>query len=318
MSTEEEASKPSTIDNPFSSPELQKKRYEASQEFLQFFQERTPLINGGPHAGTVMSVPARLAGTSLYRLINKKDVAPGVVVLSDAVNSAYPQLLNLFSIYCQQYGIDVMAKSVVTEIPEEDKPLMDLEQVQTEYQDQYYAIMKKHGLDYLEGAQAGMVICSMLLYYHCIANKDIDPYVATGIVASGVVEGAKTSPVPLDGRVKTGTKKMSRLVLGEPDVVREEALATDAIYIEINPGNLKLLKERNVDPYIIYEQGVLKQIEERIARIDFVKVNVDELFDEWRSKPLEQAPIHVRLIFWLKDNAGSYGYEQSGNSWILK
>ena len=178
--------------------------------------------------------------------------------------------------------------------------------------------MQKHGLDYLEGARAGMVVCSIVFQYHCMTNKDIDPYVATGIIAMGVVEGAKTGPVPLGGSVNTGTKKMARLVLGEPDAVRKEALATGAIYIEPNPGVIQMLQQKNIDPYLIYEQGVLKQIEEKIARIDFVQVNVDELFVEWRSKPLEQAPIHVRLIFWLKDNAGSYGYEQEGNSWKLK
>ena len=300
------------------SPEMQKKRYEAAMEFLKLFQDKTPLLNGRPHAGTVVSIAARLAGTSLFRAINKKEFGPEVVVLSEEVNEAYPQLLNMFAYYCKQNGIDVMARPVVTEFPDKDKPLMDLAQVQTEYQDQYNQIMQKHGLDYLEGARAGMVVCSIVFQYHCMTNKDIDPCVATGIIAMGVVEGAKTGPVPLGGSVNTGTKKMARLVLGEPDAVRKEALATGAIYIEPNPGVIQMLQQKNIDPYLIYEQGVLKQIEEKIARIDFVQVNVDELFVEWRSKPLEQAPIHVRLIFWLKDNAGSYGYEQEGNSWKLK
>jgi hypothetical protein len=48
-----------------------------------------------------------------------------------------------------------------------------------------------------------------------------------------------------------------------------------------------------------------------------VEVDVDRMFEEWRSKQ-QQAPVHVWLIFWLKNNAGTYGYEQSGNRWILK
>ncbi len=91
-----------------------------------------------------------------------------------------------------------MAKPLSQEIPDQDKPLMDLSRVQAEYQNQYNEIMQKHGLDYLESARAGMIVCSMVFQYHCIKNKDIDPYVATGIVAMGVVEGAKTSPVPLN------------------------------------------------------------------------------------------------------------------------
>ena len=79
-----------------------------------------------------------------------------------------------------------------------------------------------------------------------------------------------------------------------------------------------MLQQKNIDPYLIYEQGVIKQMGEKIARIDFVKADVDALFYEWHSKPDAQTPIHVRLIIWLKNNASKYGYEQSGNSWVLK
>ena len=41
----------SATDNPFSSPELNKKRYEAAIEFLELFQEKMPLVNGKPHPG---------------------------------------------------------------------------------------------------------------------------------------------------------------------------------------------------------------------------------------------------------------------------
>ena len=127
----------------------------------------------------------------------KNNAAPGTVVLSDEVNEAWPQLMNLFAYYCKQNGIDVMSNPTVTTFPEADKPLMSVEQVQKEYQDQYNAIMKKHGLDDLNSARAGMVVCSVIFQYHCTLAKDIDPYVAAGIVAMGVVEGAKTTPPPL-------------------------------------------------------------------------------------------------------------------------
>jgi len=311
------AAKPST-DESFFSPEMQKKRYDAAMEFLKNFQERMPLVDGKSHAGTVLAVAARLAGTSLYRSLNQQnDAAPGMVVLSNEVNEACPQLINLFAFYCKQNGIDVMSRPTVTQFPERDKPLMTVEQVQQEYQDQYNEVMQKYGLDYLNGARAGMVVCAIILAYHN-KSKDIDPYVAAGIVAMGVVEGAKIAPPPLGGKPKTGTKKMSRLVLGEPGAVMEEALATGSIYIEIHPEVLNMLQQKNIDPYLIYEQGVRKQIEERIARIDFVKVNVDALYEEWHSRPYTQAPIHVRLIIWLKNNASTYGYEQTGNGWALK
>ena len=305
-------------DNPIGMPEMQKKQYDAAMEFIKIFQERIPLVGGKPHAGTVLSTAARLAGTSLYRSINKKDFTPGVIVLSEEVNQTYPQLLNLFAFYCKQNGMDVMARPLVTKFPEQDKPLMEVAQVQAEYQDSYHEIMKKHGLGYLEGARAGMIVCSMAFQYHCMKVKDIDPYVATGIIAMGVVEGAKTAPPPLGSGSKAENKNASRLVLGERDAVIKETHENGGIFIDINPGVLALLKQGNLDPYLIHEKALLKQIEAKIPRIDFINLDVDKLYDEWRRKSYDLAPIHVRLMMWLKNNSAAHNYEQDGNSWVLK
>jgi len=43
---QQNAAQQPAADNPFSSPEQNKKRYEAAMDFLQFFQEKTPLLNG--------------------------------------------------------------------------------------------------------------------------------------------------------------------------------------------------------------------------------------------------------------------------------
>jgi hypothetical protein len=304
---------------------MQKKRYDAALEFLKSFQERMPLVGGKPHAGTVLSVAARLAGTSLYRSLHyKDDVAPGTVVLSDEVNNAWPQLMNLFAFYCKQNGFDVMSKPPITEFPERDKPRMSVEQIRQEYQDQYNEIMKRHGLDHLDAARTGMIVCSIIFQYHCTRAKDIDPYVAAGIVAMGVVEGAKTAPPPLgSGRSNHNASKENamnndRLVLGEQDAAIQDALDNGGIFIDVNPEIARTLQAGNIDPYLVYEQGLRAQIEKKIGRIDFVQADVDKLFDEWKGKPQNQAPIHVRLIIWLKNNARKYGYEQRGNSWILK
>lgn len=306
-------------DNPIGSPEMQKKRYDAAMAFIKIFQERIPLVDGKPHAGTVLSVAARLAGSSLYRSLNyKEDITPGVVVLSEEVNENWPQLMNLFALYCKQNGLDVMSKPLVTTFPADDKPRMQTEQVLAEYQAQYHEIMKKHGLDYLNGARAGMIVCSILFAYHCKTAKDIDPFVAAGIVAMGVVEGAKTAPPPLGFKPQANDRNTNRLVLGERDAAIQEALDHGGVFIDLNPEILKTLQEKNIDPYLIYEQAMLRQIEAKISRIDFVKADVDSLFTEWRSKPETQVPMYVKLVIWLKNNASIHGYEQSGNSWILK
>lgn len=317
------AIKPST-DETFLSPEMQKKRHEAALEFLNAFQEKIPLVGGKPHAGTVLAVGARLAGSSLFRFVNQKGFTPGVVVLSEEINQAWPQLMNLFALYCKQYGIDIMSRPTVTKFSEQDKPRLEVEEVLAEYQDQYHEIMKKHGLDYLNGARAGMIVCSILFAYHTKKVKDIDPFAAAGIVAMGIVEGAKTAPPELGGgkSIRRGLeekgKKQNRLVFGEREAVLEEIANNGGIYIEPHPEVLKTLQAGNMDPYLIYERGMLQQIEARIPRIDFVNVDVDKSFEEWKSRPEAETPIYVRLILWLKNNANQHGYEQNGNSWLCK
>jgi len=329
------------LDDSLVPPEMAKKRYDAALEFLKYFQEKIPLVGGKRHAGTVLAVAARLAGTSLYRSLNdKKDITPGVVVLSEEVNQAWPQLMNLFAFYCKQNGMDVMSKPLVTAFPEKDKPLMSVEQVLQEYQDQYHEIMKKHGLDYLNGARAGMVVCSIIFQHHCTVTRDIDPYIATGIIAMGVVEGAKTAPPPLKpqssptpasnhkntqlaGLLKSIAENSTsgtgtRLVLGEGMTAMQEALSKGGKYILVHPEVLNQLKQNNIDPFLIYEAAMRLEMESKIPQIDFIGGNANQLSQEWSGKPEAQIPILVRQLLWLKDNAKSYGYEQNGNSWVLK
>ena len=319
-SKKEEPSQPQQVDKDLMSPEMQQKRYEAAMEFVKELQEKIPLVGGRPHAGTVLAIAARLAGTNLYRSMNyKQDVKPGTVVLSEEVNQAWPQLMNLFALHCKQNGMDVLSSPLVTEFPQKDKPLMTVEQVQLEYQDQYDAIMKKHGLDHLNAARAGMMVAAIAFQYHCVRAKDIDPRIGTGIVAMGVVEGAKTAPPPLGtpNTIALPKKNNARLVLGEDEAAAREARENGGVFIQLPPGMMDILKAGNM-AYAIYEKALIKQIESRIPRIDFVEANVDELFAEWRSKPEEQAPVYVRLIVWLKKNASAHGYEQDGNSWVKK
>ena len=319
-SKKEEPSQPQQVDKDLMSPEMQQKRYEAAMEFVKELQEKIPLVGGRPHAGTVLAIAARLAGTNLYRSMNyKQDVKPGTVVLSEEVNQAWPQLMNLFALHCKQNGMDVLSSPLVTEFPQKDKPLMTVEQVQLEYQDQYDAIMKKHGLDHLNAARAGMMVAAIAFQYHCVRAKDIDPQIGTGIVAMGVVEGAKTAPPPLGtpNTIALPKKNNARLVLGEDEAAAREARENGGVFIQLPPGMMDILKTGNM-AYAIYEKALIKQIESQIPRIDFVEANVDELFAEWRSKPEEQAPVYVRLIVWLKKNASAHGYEQDGNSWVKK
>jgi len=317
-------------DDPFGSPELQKKRYDAAMEFAGVIQENFLSSEGKAHAGTVLAVAAWLAGTSLYRSLNyKHNPAPGIVMLSNEVNEQWPKLMNLFMYYLERNGTHLRPDQLILNPADQDKPQMEILQVQEKFQDRYNEIMKKHDLDYLDGARAGMIVCSIIFQYHCTRVKDIDPSAAAGIVSMGIVTGAKTSPPPLKpygmksddpiavDKAKPYKQSVSRLVLGEHDAAIQNALDNGGTFIDINPEVLRTLQQNNIDPYLVYEKAMLLQIEAKIPKIDFVHVNVDELFDEWNLKSPTDAPIHIRLMLWLKNNAKTYGYEQSENSWVL-
>jgi hypothetical protein len=273
----------------------------------------------------------------LYRSLNsKKDISPGTVVLSEQVNEAWPQLMNLFAFYCKQNGLDVTSKPLITTFPEQDKPRMSVEQVLVEYQTQHHEIMRKHGLDDLNGARAGMIICSILFEYHCKTARDIDPYVAAGIVAMGIVEGAKTAPPPKPTSASGGNTQSSpllglitsiaqnsidgtgnRLVIGEAMTAMAEARRNGGRYILVHPEVLKQLKANNIDVFLIYAAAMQMETASKIPQIDFVGANVDPLMQEWSGKPEDQLPIHVRQVLWLMNHAKKSGYERRGDRWVL-
>lgn len=333
---------PSTLDESFISPEIQKKRCDAAMEFIRVFKQKLPLVDGKPHAGTVLSIAARLAGSSLYHsLLYKNDFAPGCIEFSTEVNEAWPPLLNLFAFYCKQNGLHVMSKPLVTKLPGPDKPRMDVSQVLAEYQTQYREIMKRHGLDDLNGARAGMIICSILFEHHCKTARDIDPYVATGIVAMGIVEGARHELPPTPARLRSAPRPGNisqtdpaeqliasiaqhstdgtgnRLVIGEGRTAMDEALRNGGRYILVHPQVLKQLKANQVDSFLIYATAMRMETASKIPQIDVVGSHIDELVKQWRGKPEDQAPVHVRQVLWLMNNAQSLGYRRKGNSWVL-
>jgi len=69
--------------------------------------------------------------------------------------------------------------------------------IQSELQGTFNALMQKSGFDYLEGARVGIILCTVLIQQYKQAEI-VDPHIAAGIVAQGVLEAAKTVPPPLN------------------------------------------------------------------------------------------------------------------------
>lgn len=342
-SSKQKTSKNPSKDEVFGSPTLQKNRVDAATEVMGIFDRhfRTPQ---GIHPGTVLSATSWLAGTSLYRSFGyDQETKPGTMILSEKANQEWPKLMDLFTYYMFQGGTNLKPDQFILQVPDIHKPLKTILQIQEAHQDEYNAIMKKHGLDYMDGARAGIIVCSMLFNYHCVKRQDIDPRLGAGIISTGIVTGVKTSPTPLklEGSIPVPTTANNaqnnqlvevvrsiaenstsgfgtRLVLGEGMETMQEALSNGGKYILVNPGVLSKLEESNIDPFLVYEAAMRIEVEAKIPQIDFVKANVDVLVQKWSGKPHDQAPIYIRQMLWLKANAENYGYQQSGNSWTLK
>ena len=177
-----------------------KKGRAAAIEFIPILRKKLASPNGSVHAGTILSAAAWLTGTSLYRAFHPKDeVPPGTTIKSDEINKEWESLMYLFEQYNFQRADIPVGHLILSALAGDDthKPRVEMAHVQTGFQDQYNAIMKKHGFNYLDSARAGVVLCSLLSQYHSTNLKEIDLYVAAGIVAQGILEAAKTAPPPL-------------------------------------------------------------------------------------------------------------------------
>jgi len=180
-------------------PEKLKKGRKAALEFLPILETELTSPDGSLHAGTILSTAAWLAGTSLYRSFEfKEENPPGTVVKSDEVNKEWKSLMVLLEEYNFQRRDIPVGRLMLAALaaPESFKPQVEMLHVLGELQERYNAVMKKHGIDYLDGARTGIVLCSILIQQYNTA-RIIDPYEAAGIVAQRVLEAAKTVPPPL-------------------------------------------------------------------------------------------------------------------------
>lgn len=176
-----------------------KKGRSAAIELIPVLRNKVA-ANGSIHAGTILSAAAWLTGTSLYRAFHvKDDLPPGTTIKSNEVNKEWESLMNLFEQLNFQKADIPVGHLILAALADGDthKPQVEMSYIQKELQDQYKGLMKKYGFKGLDEARAGVVLCSILFQYHSTTLKEIDPYVAAGIVAQGIIEAAKTVPPPM-------------------------------------------------------------------------------------------------------------------------
>lgn len=172
----------------------------AAIELIPILRRKLASRDGSVHPGTILSAAAWLTGTSLYRAFHPKDESPpGTTIKSDEVNQEWESLMYLFEQYNFQKADIPVGYLIMAALASDEahKPKVEMIYVQRELQDQYNAIMRRHGFNYADAARAGVVLCSLLSQLHSTNLKEIDLSVAAGIVAQGILEAAKTVPPPL-------------------------------------------------------------------------------------------------------------------------
>src|SRR5688572_26951441 len=177
-----------------------KKGRSAAIEMIPILRNKVADRSGRIHTGTILSAAAWLTGTSLYRSFHFKDnLPPGTTIKSDEVNKEWESLMNLFEQLNFQKADIPVGHLILAALVDGDthKPQVEMSYIQKELQNQYNAVMKKHGFNNLDAARAGVVFCSVLFQYHSTTLKEIDAYVAAGIVAQRIIEAAKTVPPPM-------------------------------------------------------------------------------------------------------------------------
>jgi len=181
-------------------PEKVKKARQAALEFLPVLKGKLVLPDGSLHSGTMLSAAAWLTGTSLHRAfnINTKE-APGTIIKSDAINKEWENLMFLLEQYNFEKADIPVGRLMLAAMAAPDffKSKIDMPIIQSELQGTFNAMMQKNGFDYLESTRVGIILCTILIQQYK-GTGIIDPHVAAGIVAQGVLEAAKTVPPPLN------------------------------------------------------------------------------------------------------------------------
>jgi len=175
-----------------------RKRHEAATEVLSLLNTKLVAADGSPHAATILSAAAWLTGTSVYRAIQDKEISlPGAAVALQDVYREWETLVYLLEEYNLQrtdipIGLVVLAAMAA---PRSFRPQVDMPYVQSELQQQYNAVMEKHGFDYREGTRVGILLCSILIQEYSRAGM-IETDAATGVVAQRIFEAAKQCSLP--------------------------------------------------------------------------------------------------------------------------
>jgi hypothetical protein len=179
-------------------PEKFRRGRAAAEEILPLLKTKLAAPDGRLHAGTMLSAAAWLTGTSLYLSFHcGEEDGSDTILKSEEVNREWERLVYLLEEYNFQKADIPVGRLVLAAMaaPPFFKPQTAMPDVQSELQEPYNAVMRKHGFDDREGARVGIILCSILIQQYSGAGI-IDADAAAGIVAQRIFEAASAAPPP--------------------------------------------------------------------------------------------------------------------------
>jgi hypothetical protein len=171
---------------------IDKKQLAAADEFNQVITAKAR-SKRYVHAETAISAAARMAGTFVLRStgLPADRFEPGTPIFSDEVNTQGQQVLEQVDQALAELGVPFDPRKVNYDLPKKHDPLLSLMETQAVLDAPFQAIVHEFGLRDIEAA-GSLAVAAAILVQKCAGF--LDPHVAYGLIAYGMVEGSKTAP----------------------------------------------------------------------------------------------------------------------------
>lgn len=177
-------------------PSLDERQANAAADFRQATLELLE-TDDGLHAETAVAGAARMAGTFLFRSFgfDVKGLPAGTPVLSDKANEDGPALVEVLGMTLERVGVHLDGERVQAALNDDQhSPQLTFLETQQKLEPRYALIRERWSLS-LQDAAAAAATAAALVIRH--TAHVLDPHLAFGIAAFGLVEGAKTVPAQL-------------------------------------------------------------------------------------------------------------------------
>ncbi len=110
-----------------------------------------------------------------------------------------------------------------------------------------------------------------------------------------------------------------RVVLGawmENGDYIQEALEQDGVFFDTSDEVRGLLTEGGIDPWLVNEAFLMKQLDVSVERIEFVGEDILDIATSPDTRVRNS--FRAKEIRWLLENMEEYGYMLNGNVWVRR